>query len=192
MNGPSTTDNRMSTRNASQNIGPDDPRYSELVRRGFNKLKRRLSDRLAGVVYRALTRADAPGGFIGLATYGGRVNTVASDATAASQRGWVIDSAYAVGWMDPAQEAPGLAWVRDLYGEVFAELGGVPAPGAETEGALITHPDDDLADPAWNTSRVPWHWMYYLGNYGRLQQVKARWDPRNVFRHVLSVQAPDR
>jgi hypothetical protein len=37
MNAPSTTDNRMSTRSASQNIGPDDPRYSELVRRGFNK-----------------------------------------------------------------------------------------------------------------------------------------------------------
>jgi hypothetical protein len=100
----------------------------------------------------------------------------------------VIDSAFAVGWMDPADEARSLAWVRELYGEVFAELGGVPAPGEETEGALITHPDADLADPAWNTSRVPWHWMYYLGNYGRLQQVKARWDPRNVFRHVLSVR----
>jgi hypothetical protein len=155
-------------------------------------LKRRLSDRQAGVLYRALTAADAPGGFIGLATYGGRVNTVASDATAASQRESVIDSAYAVGWMDPADEARSLAWVRELYGEVFAELGGVPAPGAETEGALITHPDADLADPAWNTSRVPWHWMYYLGNYGRLQQVKARWDPRNVFQHVLSVRTADR
>ncbi len=153
-------------------------------------LKRRLSDRQAGVLYRALTRADAPGGFIGFATYGGRVNTVASDATAASQRASVIDSAYAVGWMDPADEARSLAWVRELYGEVFAELGGVPAPGEETEGALITHPDADLADPTWNTSRVPWHWMYYLGNYGRLQQVKARWDPRNVFQHVLSVRLP--
>ena len=40
------------------------------------------------------------------------------------------------------------------------------------------------------TSGVPWHAMYYQGNYARLQRVKAKWDPRNVFRHALSVRLP--
>jgi hypothetical protein len=49
-------------------------------------LKRRLTDRQIGVVYDHLTRddRDVMGGMFALATYGGRVNTVAPDATASA------------------------------------------------------------------------------------------------------------
>jgi aclacinomycin oxidase len=50
------------------------------------------------------------------------------------------------------------------------------------------HPDVDLADPEWNTSGVPWHTLYYKDNYPRLQRIKARCDPRNVFHHALSIR----
>jgi hypothetical protein len=137
----------MTTRSASQNIAPDDPRYSELVRRGFNKRFEGRPDyvRLVGSaddVVDAVQKAARSGRRLG-----GRVNTVASDATAASQRASVIDSAYAVGWMDPADEARSLAWVRELYGEVFAQLGDVPVLGAETEQSLATKDAVLVANP---------------------------------------------
>jgi aclacinomycin oxidase len=64
----------------------------------------------------------------------------------------------------------------------------MPVPGEAYDGTFINHPDTDLADPALNSSGVPWHTLYYKAGYPRLQQVKARWDPRNVFRHALSIR----
>ncbi|HEU4882213.1 MAG TPA: BBE domain-containing protein, partial [Longimicrobium sp.] len=154
-------------------------------------LKRPFSDRQLGIAYEHLTSTDhdVPGGMLGLASYGGRVNTVAPDAAAAPQRGSIFDTACTTGWVDPADEEKNVAWVRAFYRDLFAETGGVPVPGDAYDGALINHPDTDLADPAWNTSGVPWSTLYYQDNYPRLQRVKAQWDPRNVFRHALSVRA---
>jgi hypothetical protein len=153
-------------------------------------LRRRFTDRQIGVAYEHLTRTDhdVMGGMLGLATYGGRINTVAPDATAAAQRGSILDIACTTGWLDPQEEAKNLAWVRSFYRDLFAESGGVPVPGEAYDGTFINHPDTDLADPALNTSGVPWHTLYYKANYPRLQRIKARWDPRNVFRHALSIR----
>lgn len=154
-------------------------------------LRRRLTDRQIGVAYDYLTRADHDimGGMLGLATYGGRINTVAPDATASAQRGAILDLACTTGWLDPRDEAKNLTWVREFYRELFADTGGVPVPGDRYAGTFINHPDIDVADPAWNTSGVPWSTLYYQDNYPRLQKVKARWDPRNVFRHRLSIES---
>jgi FAD/FMN-containing dehydrogenase len=156
-------------------------------------LKRRFTDRQISVAYDHLTSTDSDvmGGLLGMASYGGRVNTLAPDATASAQRASILDTACSTGWLDPADEAKNLAWVRGLYRDLFADTGGVPVPGDAYDGAFINHPDCDLADPSFNTSGVPWHTLYYQANYARLQRVKARWDPRDVFRHALSIR-PDR
>jgi len=153
-------------------------------------LKKRLNDRQIGVAYEYLTRTDhdVMGGMLGLATYGGRINTVAPEATAAAQRSSILDMACNTGWLDPQEEAKNLAWVRAFYRDLFAETGGVPVPGEAYDGTFINHPDTDLADPALNTSGVPWQTLYYQANYPRLQRIKARWDPRDVFRHALSIR----
>jgi aclacinomycin oxidase len=153
-------------------------------------LRKRFTDGQIGVAYHHLTRTDhdVPGGMLGLATYGGQVNTVAPDATASAQRDSILTTSCTVGWQSPQDEARHLAWVRAFYRDLFADTGGVPVPGEVCDGALINHPDVDLADPKWNTSGVPWHALYYKGNYPRLQQIKARWDPRNVFQHALSIR----
>jgi aclacinomycin oxidase len=113
-------------------------------------LRRRFTDRQIAVAYDYMTRTDhdVMGGMLGLATYGGRINTVAPDATASAQRGAILDIACNVGWLDPREEAKNLAWVRAFYRELFAETGGVPVPGEAYDGAFINHPDTDLADPA--------------------------------------------
>jgi aclacinomycin oxidase len=155
-------------------------------------LKKRFTDRQIGAAYDYLTRTDhdVMGGMLGLATYGGRINTVARDATASVQRDSILDVACTTGWLDPGEETRNLAWVRAFYRELFAESGGVPVPGDTCDGTFINHPDVDLTDPALNTSGVPWHTLYYGENYPRLQRIKARWDPRGVFRHALSIR-PD-
>jgi aclacinomycin oxidase len=156
-------------------------------------LRKRHTDRQLAVAYDYLAKGDLDvGGGIGLATYGGKVNTVAPGATACAQRDSVVGSAYTVGWQKPEDEARSLAWVRDFYRSLFAETGGVPVPGEVANGATINHPDVDLSDPAWNTSGVPWHTLYYRNNYPRLQRAKAQWDPRNVFHHALSIRPPGR
>lgn len=143
----------------------------------------------AGIIYRYLTtHNDVPGGAVGVATFGGKMNAVAPDATAFPQRDSIMATACNAGWMDPADEAKSLAWARSLYQELFAGTGGLPVPGGQAGGCLIAHPDADLADEQFNKSGVPWHVFYYLDNYQRLQRVKRKWDPLGIFRHVLSVE----
>jgi hypothetical protein len=154
-------------------------------------LKKRLNDRQVETAFDHLTRADHDimGGMLGLATYGGRINSVAPDATASAQRGAILDLACTTGWLDAREEGKNLIWVREFYRDLFQDTGGVPVPGKAYDGAFINHPDTDLADPALNTSGVPWHSLYYKENYSRLQRIKSRWDPRNIFRHPLSIHA---
>jgi FAD/FMN-containing dehydrogenase len=154
-------------------------------------LKRRLTDRQIEVAYDYLTGADhdVMGGMLGMASYGGAINRVAPDATASGQRDAILDLACNAGWVDPHDEAKNLAWARGFYRDLFADSGGVPVPGDAYAGAFINHPDVDLADPALNTSGVPWHTLYFRDGYVRLQRIKARWDPRDVFRHPLSIRA---
>jgi hypothetical protein len=153
-------------------------------------LRKGFTDHQIAIAHHFLTRSDhdVPGGMLGLATYGGKVNSVEPAATASAQRSSILTSSHAVGWGDPREEARCLSWVRAFYGEMFADTGGVPVPGERCDGAMINHPDVDLADPEWNLSGVPWHFLYYKDNYARLQQIKARWDPTNVFCHALSIR----
>ncbi|MGW5849820.1 FAD-binding oxidoreductase [Streptomyces sp. NPDC055254] len=145
-------------------------------------------------IHRYLSRTDGEhqASTVYLSTLGGRINTVPAAATATPHRDSLFSASYETSWWPGVPGDAQLAWVRELYRDVYADTGGVPVPGAANGGAYINYPDVDLADPRWNTSGVPWHTFYYRDNYPRLQQVKARWDPGNVFRHALSVRPPGR
>ncbi|MEU8215383.1 FAD-binding protein [Micromonospora taraxaci] len=142
-----------------------------------------LTERQLHVAYRHLTRdGDLPAGSLSLNTYGGATNAVAPAATASVHRDASMLLFYLAGWADPAADTRHLAWIREFYSEMYADTDGVP-PG----GAYINYPDVDLVGAA-----RPWPDLYHGANYLRLQQVKARWDPRNVFHHDLSVRPPGR
>jgi FAD/FMN-containing dehydrogenase len=152
-------------------------------------LRTRFTDNQIEVVYHHLTRTDHDVDLnLGLATYGGSINTVPADATASPHRDSILTASVTAGWQEPRDEALNMMWVRRFYQDLFADTGGVPIPSDVTSGASINHPDVDLADPAWNTSDCPWYTMYYHGNYPRLQEIKQRWDPHDVFHHTLSIR----
>jgi hypothetical protein len=134
------------------------------------------------------TSYSAPEASVLLIPYGGKVNSVAPSATATVQRDVAAKMVLTVGWSDPAEDAKHIGWARTLYRDLYRETGGVPVPDEINAGSYINYPDVDLADPEWNSSGVPWHDLYYQGNYPRLQRIKAQWDPRNVFQHRLSIQ----
>ncbi|MCG5468123.1 FAD-binding protein [Micromonospora sp. LAH09] len=143
-----------------------------------------LSDRQLHAAYRHLTRTDTdlPAGSVSLNTYGGAINAVPPAATAATHRSASMVLFYLAGWADPAADSRHLAWIREFYRDMYADTGGIPP-----DGAYVNYPDVDL-----RTASRPWSELYYGPNYPRLQQVKARWDPRDVFHHDLSVRPPGR
>lgn len=153
-------------------------------------LKKGYTDEQILTSYRGLTDTTykGPQSSLLLVPYGGKVNTVPSNATASAQRDVIGKIVLAAEWDDASDDAMHLAWLRKVYGEIYQDTGGAPVPNATNAGSYINYPDTDLADPAYNKSGVPWHDLYYLGNYPRLQQIKSKWDPRNVFHHKLSIE----
>ncbi|MDC0766583.1 BBE domain-containing protein [Streptomyces sp. HD] len=164
--------------------GDPGPVYRLKVKSGY--LRRGFTDRQIEALHHHLTRSDYdhPGGSVSLYTHGGRVNTVAPDATATPHRDASIKMFCVNGWEDPRDDARHIGWLRELYEDLYADTGGAPVAA---DGAFINYPDTDLADPAHN-SGAPWHALYFGDNYRRLQRVKAKWDPRDVFHHALSVR----
>jgi len=129
-----------------------------------------------------------PDALLRLDSYGGRINTVAPEATAAVHRDSVLALRYQVSWADPDEDEWHVAWLRGFYRAVYAETGGVPVRGDGTDGCFVNYPDVDLGDPEWNTSDVPWFSLYYGNNYPLLQEIQSRYDPCGVFRHTQSVE----
>ena len=93
----------------------------------------------------------------------GACHDVAADATAFGHR----DAMYAVNiagmWPDPADNEANMAWVRDYYAAI--------EPYSQGGGYVNFASPDDQPKVAAN----------YGANYARLQQVKAAYDPGNLF-----------
>jgi hypothetical protein len=147
-------------------------------------MKRAFPDRQIDVLYRYLSEESPPPAdwfTLLLDGYGGEVNRIDPAATAIPQRDSAFKMQYILGWKDPGLDEPGLAWIRRLYRDMYADTGGEPMPNDVQDGCYVNYADADLQN---------WQYLYYKDNYPKLQQVKARLDPHDLFHHAQSVQPP--
>jgi len=112
-------------------------------------------------------------------SYGCQVNAVDPAATPVAQRSSIMKLQHQTYWTDPADDAVNLEWIRSFYTAMYGDQG--PRPDEVMDGCYVNYPDVDLQD---------WPTLYYKENYARLQRVKARWDPHNVFNHQQSIRLP--
>jgi hypothetical protein len=168
-------------------VGLMNPAFRAAHKSAF--MSRAFSPKQLATLYRYMSAPDFhnPNAMITMISYGGRINTVPPNTTASVQRSATFTMFFETFWSDARDDVFYVDWTRRLYQEFFAATGGVPGPGR----CYINCPDNDVADPTWNRSGIPWHALYYQGNYPRLQLVKRRWDPTNFFRHRLSIDTAD-
>ncbi len=173
-----TTVNAADTAVAMGVLGPPRSRTKGAL------LRKRYTDEQAALIYTRLTSSTYSH------TASSVSNATAENATASVHRSAIMLASVFSCWDVPADDARHETWNREFYRDLFADTGGVPVPNDRYDGCFVNWPDTDLLEPAWNTSGVPWSTLYYKGNYAKLQQVKAKYDPKDLFRHKLSVQLP--
>ena len=123
-----------------------------------------LSDGLIDVLVKYANQIPDPNTEIAFAQLGGAVSRVALDATAYTHRNAQFVVNVHGRWEDPAKDEQCIAWARELFraAEPFA-TGGVYVN-------FLTQEEGDRVRAA------------YGPNYGRLVELKNRYDPTNLFR----------
>ncbi|MEP2785070.1 MAG: FAD-binding oxidoreductase [Pseudoruegeria sp.] len=179
---------------ATKLVGSNNPTITNPTSRGGHKsayMKQGFDRRQIAALYKHMSSEEFtnPNTMLVLFSFGGAVNAMEEHATANAQRSSIYKMCFQTFWPDPQDDEYYMGWLRDIFEDVFAETGGVPVPNEQMDGCYINYPDKDMADPARNRSNVPWYTLYYKDNYPRLQAVKNRYDPNNVFSHSLSIRS---
>jgi len=127
-----------------------------------------LSDAGLATLMDAISRKPAI--YVICDAYGGAIAAPAADATAfAHRKGTLFCLQYGSDWTDPTDAPPRLADMQELYAAMRPYVSGA---------AYVNYCDLDLPD---------YQTAYWGGNFPRLKQIKATFDPDNVFRHAQSI-----
>jgi FAD/FMN-containing dehydrogenase len=110
---------------------------------------------------------------VGLYPFGGAIAAIDPAATAFVHRRALFNLQYQTYWDDPAEAEVNIAWVRDFREAMLPY----------TTGTYVNFVDSDIT--GWATA-------YYGENLPRLTQVKAAYDPDNVFGGSQSIPLPTR
>lgn len=94
---------------------------------------------------------------------GGAISNVSPEATAYPHRSFPFGLGISSGWTEPSEDAAAIAWTRTFLGKLERHL---------TDAVNSNYLDGDESDRVEEA---------YGGNLDRLQAIKARYDPDNVF-----------
>lgn len=127
-----------------------------------------LTDDLIDLIVRRATQRPSPRTLVHVPMLGGAMSRVAADATAFGDRNAPFMLSVDGNWVDPADTADNVAWVREVISQVegFSVAGGtyLNFSGQEETAAA------ELVQAA------------YGDNLNRLAEAKKRYDPDNLFR----------
>jgi len=123
----------------------------------------------------AIERRQAQGGVgaVILDSYGGAINRVPRSATAFAHRNMLFSIQYGSYWTG-AGGGQAMQWPEALRQAMQPHVSGA---------AYVNYIDPSIPD---------WSEAFYGGNYARLQVVKKKYDPENVFRFAQSIRLPSR
>jgi FAD/FMN-containing dehydrogenase len=130
-----------------------------------------FGDEAIAALVRSLEAAPASAGLVQLDAYGPpcAVDRVPREATAFWHReGTLWNMQFQAYWTDDADQDENIRWVEGFRTAMLPF----------THGAYANYCDIDIAD---------WPEAYYGGNFARLVEVKAKWDPENVFNFAQSI-----
>jgi FAD/FMN-containing dehydrogenase len=129
-----------------------------------------LPDGAIDAVIRFGNSLPSPECEIFLAQMGGQTSRVPSDATAYSHR----DTQYVLNvhcrWRNPADDAHCVAWAREFFAAT------APFARGGVYSNFLSADETDRVTAA------------YGGNYERLEKIKARFDPENIFRNNINIK----
>ena len=126
-------------------------------------------------------------------SYGGKINTVAPEATAVWQRSSIFKLQYQTYWQDEQSGPSGngtvhIEWINNFYKDVYAAYGGIPDPSRDpannVDGCYINYCDTDLNNYGGLARALS---LYYGGNLPRLMRAKREWDPLDYFQNRQSI-----
>ena len=130
-----------------------------------------LTDDAIRTLVECAAAAPSPMSQIVLEHFHGRASRIGIGETACAMRLSGFNVVIASQWMDPAGTARNTQWCRDTYNALQ------PYFGAARYVNYLAH--DETADPASPAA--------YGANYARLKELKAKFDPENVFRTNVNI-----
>ncbi len=131
----------------------------------------RPDEKLGAAMIDVMTKVPVPGMSLGFSQQGGASGRVAQDATAFANRDAQYQVSLSTDWDDPQEGPAKMKGGREIWNRIKPLTDG---------GFYVNHAvEDDLAEIPKN----------YGGNYARLAELKAKFDPTNFF-HLNANIAP--